>query len=121
VRRSVFAPSPARPGQREERTDQAIPLNRTIIDGVGTPILFSKAILLTAFIPLFTLQRVEGRIFQPMALTLSFALVAGTLLAVTVVPIPAALEISANPVINDGHPAVEKGMRQSAIRVQDRP
>jgi cobalt-zinc-cadmium resistance protein CzcA len=53
---------------------------------MGKPILFSKAILLTAFIPLFTLQRVEGKIFRPMALTLTFALVAGTLLALFVVP-----------------------------------
>ncbi len=53
---------------------------------MGKPVLFSKAILLTAFIPLYTLQRVEGKIFRPMALTLTFALVAGTLLALFVVP-----------------------------------
>jgi cobalt-zinc-cadmium resistance protein CzcA len=53
---------------------------------MGKPILFSKAILLTAFIPLYTLQRVEGKIFRPMALTLTFALLAGTLLALFVVP-----------------------------------
>jgi cobalt-zinc-cadmium resistance protein CzcA len=53
---------------------------------MGRPILFSKAILLTAFIPLYTLQRVEGKIFRPMALTLTFALLAGTLLALFVVP-----------------------------------
>lgn len=56
------------------------------VSEMGKPILFSKAILLTAFVPLFTLQRVEGKIFRPMALTLTFALVAGTLLAVFVVP-----------------------------------
>src|SRR5208337_4724586 len=38
------------------------------------------------FVPLFTLQRVEGRIFKPMALTLSFAIVAGALLALVAVP-----------------------------------
>jgi cobalt-zinc-cadmium resistance protein CzcA len=56
------------------------------VSEMGRPILFSKAILLTAFIPLYTLQRVEGRIFKPMALTLTFALVAGTLFAIFVVP-----------------------------------
>lgn len=56
------------------------------VEQMGKPILFSKAILLTAFIPLYTLQRVEGKIFRPMALTLTFALVAGTLLALFVVP-----------------------------------
>ena len=65
-------------------------LGETIIEAVkqmGRPILFSKVILLTAFIPLFTLQRVEGKIFRPMALTLTFALVTGTILALTLVPV----------------------------------
>ena len=77
---------------------QQRPLHRIIIDStkqMGRPILFSKAILLTAFIPLYTLQRVEGKIFRPMALTLTFALVAGTLLALTIVPVLASLAVKA--------------------------
>ncbi|HVO09751.1 MAG TPA: CusA/CzcA family heavy metal efflux RND transporter [Vicinamibacteria bacterium] len=54
---------------------------------VGTPQLFSTAIIITAFVPLFTLQSVEGRIFRPVALTLTFTLVCGTLLALTLVPV----------------------------------
>ena len=68
-------------------------LPETIVASVqemGRPILFSKAILLTAFIPLYTLQRVEGKIFRPMALTLTFALVTGTILALTLIPVLAA-------------------------------
>ena len=53
---------------------------------MGKPILFSKAILLTAFLPLYTMQRVEGKIFRPMALTLTFALLAGTVLATSSCP-----------------------------------
>jgi len=53
---------------------------------MGRPILFSKVILLTAFIPLYTMQRVEGRIFKPMALTLTFALIAGTFFAIVIAP-----------------------------------
>ena len=60
---------------------------------VGKPILFSKAILITAFLPLFTLQRVEGKIFRPMALTLIFALFWGTVLALTVVPVLASFAV----------------------------
>ena len=74
------------------------PLGHLIIEGgaqMGRPILFSKAILLTAFIPLYTLQRVEGKIFRPMALTLTFALVAGTLLALTFVPVIASFAMRA--------------------------
>ena len=41
---------------------------------LGRPILFSKAIIILAFVPIFTFQRVEGKIFSPMAFTLSFRL-----------------------------------------------
>jgi cobalt-zinc-cadmium resistance protein CzcA len=74
----------------EERGGKLRSLSSTIVQAtseVGKPILFSKAILITAFLPLFTLQRVEGKIFRPMALTLTFALLWGTILALTVVPV----------------------------------
>ncbi len=63
------------------------------VDEVGKPILFSKAILITAFFPLYTLQRVEGKIFRPMALTLTFALIWGTILALTIVPVLASFAV----------------------------
>ena len=72
-----------------ERKDKPQSLPAAIVEAVremGRPILFSKAILLTAFIPVYTLQRVEGRIFRPMALTLTYAVVTGTIFAVFVVP-----------------------------------
>ncbi|HXK09934.1 MAG TPA: CusA/CzcA family heavy metal efflux RND transporter [Vicinamibacteria bacterium] len=74
----------------EERQGRVRSLYALIAQGtaeVGTPQLFSTAIIVTAFVPLFTLQRVEGRIFRPVALTLTFTLLAGTLLALTVVPV----------------------------------
>ena len=72
-----------------ERKGKLRSLPRAITEAVtqmGRPILFSKVILLTAFIPLYTLQRVEGRIFKPMAWTLTFALIAGTVFAILVAP-----------------------------------
>jgi cobalt-zinc-cadmium resistance protein CzcA len=53
---------------------------------LGHPILFSKAIIILAFLPIFTFQRVEGKIFSPMAFTLSFALLGALLLTLTLVP-----------------------------------
>ena len=53
---------------------------------MGRPILFSKAIIILAFLPIFTFQRVEGKIFAPMAYTLSFALLGAILLTLTLVP-----------------------------------
>ncbi len=72
-----------------ERRERPLSLPNAIVQSVremGRPILFSKAILLTAFIPVYTLQRVEGRIFRPMALTLTYALITGTIFAVFVIP-----------------------------------
>lgn len=54
---------------------------------MGRPILFSKAIIITAFLPIFTFQRVEAKIFSPMAYTLSFALVGSLILTLTLVPV----------------------------------
>ncbi len=53
---------------------------------LGRPIMFSKAIIILAFMPIFTFQRVEGKIFSPMAFTLSFALLGAILLTITLVP-----------------------------------
>ncbi len=53
---------------------------------MGRPILFSKAIIIIAFLPIFTFQRVEAKIFSPMAYTLSFALVASMIFSLTFVP-----------------------------------
>jgi len=53
---------------------------------IQRPIVFSLLILITAYIPLFTLQRVERRLFMPMAFTIASALVGSLLLTVTLVP-----------------------------------
>lgn len=54
---------------------------------MGRPILFSKAIIITAFIPIFTFQQVEAKIFSPMAYTLSFALVGSLIVTLTLIPV----------------------------------
>lgn len=53
---------------------------------VGAPIFFSSAIIVAAFLPLFTMKGVEGKIFSPMALTYGFALSGALLLALTFSP-----------------------------------
>ena len=54
---------------------------------VGRPTLFSMLIIIAAHIPIFALQRHEGRIFQPMALSVSTALVGSLILSLTLVPL----------------------------------
>jgi cobalt-zinc-cadmium resistance protein CzcA len=57
---------------------------------VGRPTLFSMLIIIVAHVPIFTLQRHEGRIFAPMAWTVSSALVGALILSLTVVPLACA-------------------------------
>jgi cobalt-zinc-cadmium resistance protein CzcA len=59
---------------------------RQTATSMGHPIVFSKAIIILAFLPIFTFQRVEGKIFSPMAFTLSFALAGAVLLTMTWIP-----------------------------------
>jgi cobalt-zinc-cadmium resistance protein CzcA len=53
---------------------------------VARPTLYAMAIIVAALAPIFSLERVEGRIFRPLALTYSLALVASLVFALTVVP-----------------------------------
>src|SRR5437867_8300847 len=53
---------------------------------VGRPIFFSTAIILVAFIPLFTMTGVPGKIFAPMSVTYGFALVGALIMAFTLAP-----------------------------------
>jgi cobalt-zinc-cadmium resistance protein CzcA len=62
----------------------------TILDAavqVGRPTLFSMLIIILANIPIFTLQRQEGRIFAPMAYTITSALIGSLLFSLTLVPL----------------------------------
>ena len=54
---------------------------------VGRPTLFSMLIIIVAHIPIFTLQRHEGRIFAPMAWSVTSALVGSLILSLTLVPL----------------------------------
>ena len=54
---------------------------------VGRPTFFSMVIIIAAHIPIFTLQRQEGRIFAPMAYSVTSALIASLLVSLTLVPL----------------------------------
>ena len=55
------------------------------------PVFFARGIIITAYLPIFTLQAVEGRLFKPMAWTVSFALLGALLFAIVVAPVMAIL------------------------------
>jgi cobalt-zinc-cadmium resistance protein CzcA len=55
------------------------------------PVFFARGIIITSYLPIFTLQAVEGRLFKPMAWTVTFALLGALLFAILVAPVLAAL------------------------------
>ena len=54
---------------------------------VGRPIFFAMVIIILAFIPVFALTGMEGKMFHPLAFTKTFAMIASTIIAVTLVPV----------------------------------
>lgn len=72
---------------------------RVILDAaveVGRPTLFSMLIIIAAHVPIFTLQRHEGRIFAPMAYSVVSALVGALILSLTLVPLLCAVMLKKN-------------------------
>ena len=82
---------------------------------VARPTFFAMAIIIAALIPVFTLQRVEGRIFRPLSLTYSFALLGALVFALTIVPALCALALRVKDT-EVKEPALLVSMRAAYIR-----
>ena len=73
---------------------------------VQRPVFYAIAIIITAYLPIFTLQRVEGRLFHPMAWTVAFALLGALLFSILIAPVLASFAFAKgakewhNPVLN---------------------
>ncbi|HHT9153882.1 MAG TPA: efflux RND transporter permease subunit, partial [Candidatus Hypogeohydataceae bacterium YC40] len=73
---------------------------------VGPPIFFSVLIMLLSFIPVFALRGVEGKLFFPLALTKSLAMVGTAILAITLVPALTTLMLKGRLLNEHENPAV---------------
>jgi len=82
---NVFRSLAERGGGRDRESVRQAVLDATT--QVGRPTLFSMLIIIVAHIPIFTLQRHEGRIFAPMAYTVTSALVGSLVFSLTLVPL----------------------------------
>ena len=75
----------------EKKEDMSPEERREVIieaaNEVGRPTLFSMLIIIAAHVPIFALQRHEGRIFQPMALSVTAALIGSLIFSLTLVPL----------------------------------
>ena len=72
-----------RPQSEAERAEVVRAASRQ----VARPIVFALAILVTSYVPILLLERVEGKLFRPLAITVGFALFGALVLTVTLVPV----------------------------------
>ena len=78
---------------------------------VGRPVFFSMAIILLAFVPVFALTGQEGKLFHPLAFTKTFAVLAATVIAVTLVPVLCTLLLGGTFRSEEANP-VMRGLRR---------
>ncbi|MBO5546987.1 MAG: efflux RND transporter permease subunit, partial [Bacteroidales bacterium] len=73
---------------REEAPDKPLDARRTIrrIADVAKPIFFSTIIIIIAYMPLFTFERIEKKLFTPMAYTVGYALLGALAVALILIP-----------------------------------
>lgn len=73
--------------KREGDTRPTLEIIRESAHEVIRPVFFAIGIIITAYLPIFTLQRVEGRLFKPMAWTVAFALAGALLFSMVLAPV----------------------------------
>ena len=99
--------------RRVDARDRALIWN-TVLEStrlVGRPVFFSMAIILLAFIPVFALTGQEGKLFHPLAFTKTFAVLAATVVAVTLVPVLCSLLLGGTFRREDDNP-VMRGLQR---------
>ena len=82
---------------KEKETQEYTPTENIFLEAtkeVQKPMIFSMLIVLLAYIPLLSLQKIEGLLFKPMAITICFALLGAILFALFVIPLLSSLFLS---------------------------
>lgn len=82
---------------------------------VGAYIFFAQIILIVALVPIFTFQKVEGKMFSPLAFTLGYALVGSLILSLTFVP--AFCKVMLNKNISEKENVIAKSIREALFKL----
>ena len=83
-------------GRSQEKSATSLGPIRDAAHEVQRPVFYSIGIIITAYLPIFTLQRVEGRLFKPMAWTVSFALLGSLIFSMLIAPVLASFVFGKN-------------------------
>jgi cobalt-zinc-cadmium resistance protein CzcA len=73
--------------EKADSDESRVPVALEAVREVARPVIFAILIIVIVFIPLFTLESMEGKMFKPLALTICFALVGSLLVTLTIVPV----------------------------------
>lgn len=84
---------------------------------MGKAVFISKLIIITALLPIFSFQKVEGKMFSPLAWTLGFALLGALLFALTLVPVMTSLLLRKN--VKEKHNPILGFINKVTIKVFD--
>ncbi|RZJ64354.1 MAG: efflux RND transporter permease subunit, partial [Flavobacterium sp.] len=83
----------------------------------GKGILFAKLIIITGLLPIFTFEKVEGKMFSPLAWTLSFALLGALILTFTLVPAMASVLLKKD--VKEKHNIFLEWITKIALKIYD--
>ena len=100
----------------ENRTQSSTTIDESIRSAaheVQRPVFYAIAIIIITYLPIFTLQRVEGRLFKPMAWTVAFALLGALVFSILLAPV---LSSFAFPQGREGLGESGRGLDHSALR-----
>jgi cobalt-zinc-cadmium resistance protein CzcA len=89
-------------------------IKNTTMD-MGKAILFAKLIIITALIPIFSFENVEGKIFSPLAYTLGFALLGALIFTLTLVPV--LIHMLLNKDVYEKHNPIVRGLEKGYIKL----
>lgn len=100
-----------------ERFDKAFKysLIRKTGTEMGKAVFFAKVIIISALIPIFTFQKVEGKMFTPLAYTLGFALIGSLILTLTFVPVMISLLLNKN--VQERHNPIVHFIQSGTMRL----
>ena len=84
---------------------------------MGKSIFTSKLIIITALLPIFSFQKVEGKLFSPLAFTIGFALLGALILALTFVPVLSSILLNKN--VRERHNPVIKWLNNAYFPLLD--
>ncbi|MBN9143141.1 MULTISPECIES: efflux RND transporter permease subunit [unclassified Novosphingobium] len=103
-------------GQTRDSGESKVRIILRAVVEVATPVIFGVGIIILVFLPLMTLQGMEGKMFSPLAYTIAIALAISLVLSLTVTPVLSSYLLKA-PKVHEGHHGGEEDHDTRVIKV----